>query len=147
MFVFVYNMINVFPLKEGANMTLEELNYGEVVSIINGNLAHAHRLYEEGKINWVERDILIGACGLARKDKSAEEQLYILFQEYLEDEGFEQLKQFVSDKSRVAWLIFVKSFKISKEIPPTEEKSLDLEEHRRKSVIIRDSFVEIMEKK
>ena len=127
-------------------MTLKELDYGEVVSIINGNLAHAHRLYEEEKINWVERDILIASCGLARKDKSAEEQLYKLFQEYLE-EGFEQLKQFVSDKSRVTWLIFVKSFKISKEIPPTEEKSFDLEEHRKKSVIIRDSFVEIMEKK
>lgn len=128
-------------------MTLEELDYGEVASIINGNLAHANRLYEEEKINWVERDILIAACGLGRKDKSAEEKLYQLFQEYLEGEGFEKLKHFVENRSRVTWLVFAKSYKVRKEVPPIEEKGLDFEEHRRKQVIIRESFVDIMEKK
>ncbi|MGQ9722639.1 MAG: hypothetical protein ACUVXA_15110 [Candidatus Jordarchaeum sp.] len=128
-------------------MTLEELDYGEVISIVNGNLASANRLYEEGKINWVERDILISACGLARKDKNAEEKLYKLFQEYLEGEGFEQMKQFVADKSRVTWLIFVKSYKVPKDVPPIEEKRFDLEEHRKKIVIIRNSLIEVFEKK
>jgi len=127
-------------------MPLEELEYGEVVSIINGNLAHANQLYEEGKINWVERDILIAAGGLARNDRAAEEKLYRLCQEYLDEEGFEQLKKFVATRSRVSWLIFVKSYRIRKDVPPVEEKRWDLEEHRRKSVIIRDSFIELMEK-
>jgi hypothetical protein len=129
-------------------MALDELEYGEVVSIINGNLAHAHRLYREGKINWIERDLLISVSGLARRDKSAEEKLYALFKEYLDEKGFEQLKGFVENQSRVSWLIFAKSYRIHKEVsPPIEQRKLNLEEHHRKSVIVRDSYVEIIEKK
>ncbi|MEM3526250.1 MAG: hypothetical protein QXV37_02445 [Candidatus Jordarchaeaceae archaeon] len=129
-------------------MVFDELEYGEVVSIINGNLAHANRLYREGKINWVERDILIAASGLARRDRGAEEKLYRLFKEYLYDEDFKKLKEFVENQNRVSWLIFAKSYRIRKEIPPPIEETLfNLEEHRKKSVIVRDSFVEIIEKK
>jgi hypothetical protein len=129
-------------------MALDELEYGEIVSIVNGNLAHAHRLYREGKINWVERDILIGASALARRDRGAEEKLYRFFKEYLDEKDFEQLRIFVENQSRVSWLIFAKSYKIHKEAPPPmEERRLDLEEHRRKSVIVRDTFVQIIEKK
>nr|MDO8082641.1 hypothetical protein [Candidatus Freyarchaeota archaeon] len=128
-------------------MALDELEYGEVVSIINGNLAHAHRLFREGKINWVERDILIAVSGLVRRDRGAEEQLYKLFKEYLDEKGFEQLKGFVESQSRVSWLIFAKSYRIRKDVPPIEERRWDLEEQRKKNVIVRDSFVEIIEKK
>ena len=127
-------------------MALDELEYGEVVSIVNGNLTLAHRLYKDGKINWVERDILIAASGLARRDRGAEEQLHKL-SEYVDEKGFEQLKDFVENQSLVSWLIFVKSYRVRGNVPPTEEKIWNLEEHRKKSVIVRDSFVEIMEKK
>lgn len=129
-------------------MALDELEYGEVVSVINGNLAHAHRLYREGKINWIERDMLIAVSGFARRDRGAEEKLYELFKEYLDEKGFEQLKGFVENQSRVSWLIFAKSYRIHKEVPPPiENRTLNLEEHRKKSVIVRDSFVEIIDKK
>ncbi|WXG39791.1 MAG: hypothetical protein WED07_03025 [Candidatus Freyarchaeum deiterrae] len=127
-------------------MTLDELEYGEVVSIINGNLTHAQRLYGEAKINWVERDILIAASGLARRDRGAEDQLLKL-SEYVDEKNFKQLKDFVENQNKVTWLIFAKSCRVHRDVPPTEEKKWNLVEYRKKSVIVRDSLVEVVEKK